>query len=87
MEWLDRISRESGPATLDELVIQVNDANFSAQIAELEQRLFSQPTSTNKDWTGERFYQAIAQVRKWLRQHQSQHIQTYELQPLNLVRD
>lgn len=87
MEWLDRIARESGPATLDELLIKVNDTDFSAQIAELEQRLFSQST-TNRDWSGKRFYQAIAQVRKrWLQQHQSQFIQTYELQPLNLVRD
>lgn len=88
MAWLDRIARESAPATLDELLIKVNDADFSAQIAELEQQLFSQSTTTNRDWSGEQFYQAIAQIRKhWLRQYQSPHIQTYKLQPLNLVRD
>ncbi|MBV8888013.1 MAG: hypothetical protein JO235_29000, partial [Chroococcidiopsidaceae cyanobacterium CP_BM_RX_35] len=84
--WLDQIARELGPATLDELLIEVNDAELSTQIAELEQQLFSQSTSTNRDWSGERFYQVIVRVRKhWLRQHQSQRFQIYELKPLNPV--
>ena len=85
MAWLERTDKRSGTVTLEQFTAQVNNLSIDQQVHELEQYLFSpESSSTEVEWSGLTFYQAIASSRKqWLHQLDSQQKQQSHLLNLN----
>ncbi len=85
MAWLERTDKRSGTVTLEQFTAQVNNLSIDQQVHELEQYLFSpESSSTEVQWSGLTFYQAIASSRKqWLHQLDSQQQQQSHLSTLN----
>lgn len=85
MAWLERTDKRSSTVTLEQFTAQVNNPSIDQQVHELGQYLFSpESSSTEVQWSGLTFYQAIASSRKqWLHQQDSQQKQQSHLSSLN----
>ena len=85
MAWLERTDKRSDTVTLAQFTAQVNNSTVDQQVHELEQYLFNpERTSTEAQWSGATFYQAIASSRKqWLYQQNSHQRKQDHLPTLN----
>ncbi len=83
--WLERTDRRAGTVTVEQFTAQVNNPRVSQQVQELEEYLFApEKSSTETQWSGLTFYQAIASIRKeWLQQQGTQQEQQSHLPSLN----